>query len=372
MLWFGKKKGEDKSPAQTKHRGSSGLLQSGAVGGQVFRKSIVFLLTAAVVFVAVFVLFRTVTIFLLLFAGILLSIVFTSAGGLLERRLRFPRKPAVTAAIALFAVLIVLLFVFTAPRIAEQFGRLSEAITDAYERLTEWLEARRWGSIVIDRLSSIRDGIGGSPETVSQIAGAFSTTFGAIGSLFLVLLVAVYLAFDPDQYVNGALRLVPPERRGRAAEIFREIGTSLRWWLLTQLFSMTFLAVTTWSLLLVLGVPLAFTLALLTGILTFVPYLGPLLALVPIMLLSFLNSPATALYAFVLFQVVQTVEGSILLPILYRRTVHVSPVLTILSQLLFGTLFGLPGVLLATPLMVTATVAVRMLYVEDVLGDRSA
>lgn len=354
-----------------KHRGSSGLLQAGDIEGQVFRRSIVFLLTAAIVFVAVFVLFKTVTIFLLLFAGILLSAVFTSAGGLLERHLKFSHKLAVTAVIVLIAVLIVLLFVFTAPRIAEQFGQLSGAITDAYERLTEWLGERRWGSVVIDRLSSIQNQVGGSLETVSQIAGVFSTTFGALGSFFLILLVAVYLAYDPDQYVNGALRLVPPERRGRAAEILRETGSSLRWWLLTQFFSMTFLAVTTWILLMVLGVPLAFTLALLTGIFTFVPYLGPLLALIPIMLLSFLNSPATALYAFVLFQVIQVLEGNVLLPLLYQRTVHVPPVLTILSQLLFGTLFGLPGVLLATPLMVVAMVTVRMLYVEDVLGDRS-
>jgi predicted PurR-regulated permease PerM len=116
-------------------------------------------------------------------------------------------------------------------------------------------------------------------------------------------------------------------------------------------------------------VPLAVALGLLTGILTFVPYLGPLLAAIPILLIAFVESPTLMLTVLVLYLLIQNVESSIIMPMIFRRTVHLPPVLTIIAQILLGAIFGFVGVILATPLMAAGLSLVKLIYVEDTLGD---
>ena len=121
--------------------------------------------------------------------------------------------------------------------------------------------------------------------------------------------------------------------------------------------------------LLILGVPLALGLAVLTALLEFVPYIGPVLAAVPVILMALTESPATALYAVLLYVAIQLVESNVISPVVQQRAVFLPPALTILFQALMGVLFGLLGILLATPIAAASLVAVQRLYVRDVLGD---
>ena len=120
-----------------------------------------------------------------------------------------------------------------------------------------------------------------------------------------------------------------------------------------------------------LGVPLALILGIIAGFLDFIPYLGPIMAGVPAVLLALSISPELALYTVLLFVGVQLVEGYLLQPLIEARAVDLPPALVIVMQLIFGTLFGFAGVALATPLAAGLAVLVRMLYIEDVLGDRT-
>jgi predicted PurR-regulated permease PerM len=133
--------------------------------------------------------------------------------------------------------------------------------------------------------------------------------------------------------------------------------------------SMVFLAVSTWIALALLGVPLALMLAVLTGLMTFIPYLGPLVAAVPIILVAFVDSPTLALTAGVTYFLIQAVESNVLMPLVYQRTVHLPAALTLVAEIALGALMGLPGFIMATPLAAVILVAVRMLYVRDTLGD---
>jgi predicted PurR-regulated permease PerM len=119
-----------------------------------------------------------------------------------------------------------------------------------------------------------------------------------------------------------------------------------------------------------LGVPLALILGIIAGLLDFIPYLGPLMAGVPAVLIAFSDSPTQALYVVVLFGLIQLFEGYLMEPLIENKTVCLPPALTIVMQVLFGTLFGLAGVALATPMTAVLAVVVTMLYVQDVLGDR--
>jgi predicted PurR-regulated permease PerM len=102
----------------------------------------------------------------------------------------------------------------------------------------------------------------------------------------------------------------------------------------------------------------------------FIPNVGPFIAAVPAVLLALVQSPQTAAYAVIVFVVVQTVDAYILTPLVDRKSVELPPVLTIAAQLLLGIMFGFVGLLLASPLAAAAMILVKMLYVEDVLGDR--
>jgi predicted PurR-regulated permease PerM len=197
--------------------------------------------------------------------------------------------------------------------------------------------------------------------------GVASSALGAGGDLVVILATALFLAASPALYVGGVLRLLPPGWRPRGHIVLDGLTTTLRLWFLGQFADMVVVAVLTGTGLFLLGVPLAMTLALIAGLFNFVPYIGALAGAVPALAVAVAHSPQTALYVAILFGVVQTLEGNVIAPLIQKRTVDLPPALTILSQTVLGTLFGIMGLILATPLTAATVVAVRMIYVETVL-----
>ena len=117
------------------------------------------------------------------------------------------------------------------------------------------------------------------------------------------------------------------------------------------------------------GIPFAAVLGVLAGLLDFIPNIGPLLGLVPALLVAFGVDGAKVVYVLLLYLGIQTLEGYILTPMIQRRAVDLPPALTIAAQVAMGLLGGGLGLLLAVPLAAVLLVAVRMAYVEDVLGE---
>ena len=123
--------------------------------------------------------------------------------------------------------------------------------------------------------------------------------------------------------------------------------------------------------LLLLGAPFAVALALLAGLMEFIPYIGPFVAAVPAILVGFAESPQLALWIALLFLAVQSIESYVLAPLVQHRAVYLPPAVILFAQVLMGVIVGGLGVAVATPLAAAAMVAISMLYVEDVLGERS-
>lgn len=182
--------------------------------------------------------------------------------------------------------------------------------------------------------------------------GQFSIERGAYG-----------LEPAPSDMAHPGLR-----RRLRGREVLDEIGVTLSKWLVGKAYSMVAAGVMTAVGLSLLGVPLALLLGIIAGLLDFIPYVGPLMAGVPALLIAFSDSPAQALYV-LLFSAVQLVQGYLLEPLIDQHTVALPPALTITMQVTFGAVFGMAGVALATPMTAVLVVLVAMLYVQDVLGD---
>lgn len=196
-----------------------------------------------------------------------------------------------------------------------------------------------------------------------------SSTVAVITGLLLITFIAIYVAADPRLYHKGLLHLVPRPNRQRAGEVLSAVATTLRRWLLSQGIAMVVIGVVTTVTLMLLGVEAAVSLGIIAGLLEFIPNIGPLLAALPAVAMGFLDSPQKALMVAVAYAAIQFLENQLLIPLLMRRGVDLPPVLTLVGQAVMAVVFGFLGLLVAVPVIAAILVAVKMLYVEDVVGD---
>ena len=332
--------------------------------GPGFTGKIFIIVVVAAVILAIW---KIAPVFMLGFGGIVVAVALDNIATPLARRSRLPHTAALgLAVIGLTLVLIVFLALFGA-RASEQFTSLVERLPQAWTDAEEWLESWDVGRWLLAVSGDAIRGGGAALFNALPIAGG---VLGGIANALLMLVIGIYLAADPAAYQSGALRLLPPARRDRAAEIMGETASALRKWLTAMSLDMLFLGLVTGIGLWLVGVPLYFALGVLSGLSVFVPYLGPLVATAPGLLLALSVSPSLALNALIVYVVAQQLEGNISLPLLQRWTVQMPPAVMLLAMVGFGLLFGLWGVLLATPLAVVAMTIIRMAYVEDILENR--
>lgn len=187
----------------------------------------------------------------------------------------------------------------------------------------------------------------------------------------LVLFTGLYLAAQPGLYRSGVILLFPKAVHDRVGETLDTMANALRQWLVGQLIAMAVVGMLTGLGLWLLGLPSALTLALIAALLEFIPLVGPIVSAVPAVLLAFTLGWSMVLSVALLYLAVQQVEGNLLIPLLQKRMVSLLPALTLVAVVVLGLLFGRPGVLFATPLTVVLLVGIKMLYVEDVLGEQT-
>lgn len=306
---------------------------------------------------------------LLIFLASLVAIFLRSLSDGLARITKWnPQLSLLLVILLLFSVGSLGIGLFAAD-VADQVGELSQTLPQAIRQLQARIEQSDLGSRILSFFSN-----GGTasfqPEGMLTKASKFaSSTFGVIGTGFVVLFIGFYLAFSPRLYIDGLLSLIPKKKQSRASQIIQEIGKTLRWWLIGKTISMVAIGVMIVIGLSLLKIPLALGLGTLAGLLSFIPNIGPILAALPAILLAFTQSPILALYVTLLYIGVQVIEGNILTPYIEKQTVSLPPALTMITQILFGILFGFLGLLLAAPLTAACVVLIKMLYVEDFLGQ---
>lgn len=314
-------------------------------------------------------------IILLIFAALLLAVFLRGLADFLNKYTRLPEAVSVLLVTVLLLGMLAGAIALLAPDVAEQYRHLRVELPKSLKKVADYISQFSWGKAIIEqmpnsgklleKLSNID-----YSSLLTQVGGYFSSTVGAIGNFFIVILVAIYLAIEPKFYTNGLTKLFPVTARPRVQEVWAAIGNTLSWWLIGKTLSMLFIGILTWIGLSILGVPLALTLGLIAGLLSFIPNFGPIFSAVPAILLAFIDSPIKALYVLILFVVVQIIESNLVTPFIERRTIELPPALTILSQIALGVLLGGLGLVLATPLLAVIIVLVQMVYVQDVLGDK--
>ena len=336
---------------------------------RVFRATAVVILTVA----AAYVLWMLVDLLLLLFACTLVSLILLTGTHALRARIRLPFSVALAVTVILFIALIGGAFAFFGATMQAEFGELAQRLPTAWAGLQGRIAALPIGAAILERAQGL---VPSSETIVSAARTALAAVGGALSLLLIVLVGGVYLAAQPTLYATGLLRLIPLGARSQSAETLDAISISLKNWLKGQAIGMLFVGVATGLALWLVGVPAAWAIGLVAGLAEFVPYLGVLIAGVPAVVLGFGQGTATGLWTLGVLLAVQQVQGSLIMPLVQNKMVDLPPAITIFGIIAAGILFGVAGVLLATPLTIVVLVIVRRLYLhedkEEVLASADA
>lgn len=311
----------------------------------------------------------TVSVLLLLFAGTLFGILLNGVSRWTSRWTRLPYGWSYTAVLMLLIAVVIGGFLYLGGQVAEQASALLSELDSAVGQAERKLRQTEWGKPLMEYASRQEEDSGGMQQWTPHIwSGLQSIAWGVTGML-VIFFVGVYVAFDPDMYRRGLVKLVPPSRRNRADEVLKTLRNALVRWIVGRLISMALVGVLTAIGLSLLGVPLAVTLGVVAAILTFIPNIGPILAAIPQVLLALQVGTDTAMYVIVFNIALQGVESYLITPIVQKIEVALPPALVIFVQLLMAVLLGLIGAMMAAPLTVALMVLIQMLYIQDRLGD---
>jgi predicted PurR-regulated permease PerM len=334
------------------------------------RRALIATTVVITVVLVVLLLLYAADLLLLLFAAVLTSIPLRRLGGLVQRATGLGHGVSLAlVTVGLFGVAGAIGWL-TAGRVVAQSSELTGQLRVALQNLTARLEGHAWAQEAIARLPTAHEVVFGRGGLLLRLPGLASTALGAIVNVAIVIIIAIYLASQPHLYAGGIKHLLPFGYRRRAGEVFAALDEALGRWLVGRIGLMLINGASTAVALSLLGVPLAVTLGIIAGVLNFIPNFGPFIAAVPAVLIAFVGGFQLALYTAFAYLVIQMVDAYVLTPLVDRKSVELPPVLTISAQLLLGVIFGFVGLLVASPLTATAMILVRMLYIEDVLGDR--
>ncbi len=321
------------------------------------------LLTAGLLLIA----FLLGEVLLLVFAAVVLAVGLDGLSRAISRQLAVSRNWALLGVtLAIFTSLISVVGL-SAGRLALQLQEVGAAVVDFAGLGYAWLTD-------IGVLPESEDGNGGLAGSLRDMSGQALgwglSAVGAITSLIILAVLTGFLAANPQLYRGGAVRLVPPGKREMVQDTLSALANALRWWFLGQLVSMTILGVTVGLGLFLLDVDLWLGIAVLTALLTFIPFIGPLIAGVPVIAVGFAAGMQTGWIVLVGYVLIQNIEGSLIGPMIQQRAVNLAPALLIAVQVLLSLVFGAMGLILAAPLTIVAMVAVQKLWVEHTLGER--
>jgi predicted PurR-regulated permease PerM len=336
-------------------------------------------LTAAVftVLVLLFV-YSVAEVLLLVFLAALFALFLSAISEFLEERFRFSRALGLTLALIFTAVVFTGITWLVVPPVLLQTQELLTALPALVAQGINGLSAfiRRYPILatmlppdeIQHQISGVMSSAGGYfAGLVPYLLGGLHIVIEAIS----VLVMGVYMALRPDVYREGIILLTPPVHRELVRDILADLGRSLRAWIGGQILAMFFLGALTYVGLLLLDVPYALAFGVFTGVVVMIPFFGTLVStLLPAFFVLGSGGMVRTLLVILLGVVIHIVEANFIHPLIMERRVHLPPVLSILSVLIMAELMGVIGLLVAVPVLATAMVIVRRIYVHRLLEGK--
>ncbi|MGH7440264.1 MAG: AI-2E family transporter [Polyangiaceae bacterium] len=293
-------------------------------------------------------------------AGALAALALRGSSRWVAARTRLPYAAALTGIVVLTLTATGFGLYFLGAGIYQQANALAEQLPAAWHSTMEALGKQPFFAGLVPSSGLPPGPHVNSDRLLSGAGGVLEVLSAAV----VIFFIGLYGAASPGGYARVVLLLVPPSRRGRADAVLDDLATSLTHWLGSRAIAMVSVGAIVTLGLYVMKIPLAGILGVLAGWLTFVEYLGAVASAAPALLLAISRGTPYVAAVAVLFTIAHLIEGYVLTPLLIRATVRIPPAYTLSAQVVMGSVFGVLGLTLATPVTIVLTVLVRDLYVN--------
>jgi predicted PurR-regulated permease PerM len=346
---------KDLSAAMT-HAATRAVLLAAAliVGGMLFRHLVTLVVVGVVTIIV----------------AILLSLVASP----LERR-GVPRPLGALVGVLLLLGAVGGLLALVVPAITTEGSRLVESLPDLANDLGKQVGAITGGEPAQagDRIQKAFDRLSGDPTRflgpLATFAGGLA---GVLSALVLILIIAYYMAARPQPLIDGFLRLLPPKRRDWGNCVIERFREAWGGWLRGVAVDMVITAVLLYVGLSLVGLEFAFLFAVISALFVVVPYFGAIAGGIPPVLLAFTESTELAIAVFVVYVVVQQIEGNVIVPLVMSRVVKLHPAVIAIGVVVVSQLFGLVGLIVAVPLISAAVILTEEIWIFPMERRKSA
>ena len=315
----------------------------------------------ALIIVALLLFKASFGVFLLILAGALIAVFFRGLSSLICRKTKWKQGACLTISIVGTLLLAVGFIWLIGSKVQGQVAQLTDTLPETIENAKAQLNQSPLGKKIVEKASS--------PSSIKKAQGLVSTlfrsTFGVFGDLYVVLFLGIFFTVSPGVYIKGIVQLVPTRGQRKCSDLLNKLGDNLKKWLKGKIFSMTVVFVLTAIGLVILGVPMWLALAIIAGLLNFIPNFGPLIAMIPAVLVALMQSPSTAAIVAGMYIIIQVLESNFITPMVQQKLISIPPALIIIAQLLISPLTGGWGLILATPLMIIIMIMVQELYIKE-------
>ncbi|WP_068075586.1 AI-2E family transporter [Novosphingobium lentum] len=292
---------------------------------------------------------------LVIFGGVVFAAMIDGGARLLGRVLKIGRAWRVAIVLVLTAAFLLWTIYFTGSQIASQAAQFPAVISAQFQRVLAFAQLHGIDVQQFDAKSILENALGG----VGPVTRVLGGLFGFVTTVLLILILGIYVAIEPRLYQRGLSWMLPVGEREDFHETLVRMGHSLRRLLAGRLLGMASEGLVTGLLLSFWGVPMAALLGLLTGLLAFLPNIGAPISGTLMILVGFSGGTSMGIFCIVVYLVVQTVDGNIIVPMVARKTVDLAPALVLGAQLIMGVLFGILGLALADPIVAMLKIALE-------------
>lgn len=304
-------------------------------------------------------------IFFVTYGSILVAIFLYTCATFIHEKVKIPFTPSLFISVILVFLFFTILGLSIYPSFDRELGEFFEALPATLNKNLNSLQSTSWGKHLSEQIKDAENQSKFlSSDLVPKTANLLISFFTGIGTLGIVMVIGFYSTLNARKYIHF-LTVVSDEEK---LTIMQKIYHNTQKWLFGKFLGMLAIGIFTYIGLTILGVKAAFALAIIAGLLNFIPNIGPILSFVPAAFMAMADSYELALYTAGLFMLVQMLEGIILTPIIDKKTVSLLPSITILFQLLMAAIFGFAGLFFASPILIIIATIFRYKLPKKAFG----
>jgi predicted PurR-regulated permease PerM len=251
-------------------------------------------------------------------------------------------------------------------QIQGEFTDVMQRANSAAAQIMKQLQSSQSGKLVLEHIQG-----GGGSSLTSVLGSLFTVSVRFLEGLVVTVIGGFYLAAQPELYRSGLAKLFPRRMREEANETLDDIGLALRLWLIADMMQMVVIGALSTGAVWLIGLPSPLALGVIAGLAEFVPYVGPIVAAIPAILVATTQGPSAVLWTAIAYLMIHQIEGNLVAPLIQRQLIFIPPAVMLFAIITVLFVFGDFSVIFAGPIAVIIFVAVNKLYVRDRLHENT-